>query len=567
MGPRSAGSHPVLPGVKGGKKAPRYLLDRNEVGETKSLEEAQRKMLEEKKPSILQEWHGLTVGLRWIVPQDEDYYRRPDWGFIQRLDLETDGPVITAKTWRAQRMLQAGPVLAADPRVSMRDYLADPTIHLIWILNPKLLDARLAAIQKSRPSWDRPPTEEEGDKASEEQIKSLFDALVQDAKLGRGTGSRWRYTLKGKERLKARMKSKETKERQKRQRDQPDPPPEEPDYKRQRPRPTPDLPEGWEQRMSSQHGKFYYINTRTQETTWTPPPRVANGVQGQIAEILSQCPSAVASLDVFYEQGAMDDILSPLREKLPKANTPPQVCFAQQLVCEIVAFAVVKHGYRAKVYVIRHGLGQQVCRLLSAPQKYLQLAAVRVLRAIIGTKEATAAIRLAKGGGTNLMASATLELLEFIRQQNLKVENICKNHGQKTQFEAALGQKPGSHQRARARSLLKAYSDQMKPLEQLLLKYQQNLEVEKYPPEQFSGGRPVDGHLAHHLRIQGMMSSALKAMEGEGCKGRCCWQVAEVPAPWHRHGGLELTCDATATAMESTCERERQRLRQQQQPS
>lgn len=25
-----------------------------------------------------------------------------------------------------------------------------------------------------------------------------------------------------------------------------------------------------------------------------------------------------------------------------------QVCFAQQLVCEIVAFAVVKHGYRAK---------------------------------------------------------------------------------------------------------------------------------------------------------------------------------------------------------------------------
>ena len=40
-----------------------------------------------------------------------------------------------------------------------------------------------------------------------------------------------------------------------------------------------------------------------------------------------------------------------------------------------------------QVYVIRHGLGQQVCRLLSAPQKYLQCAAVRVLRAIIGTKE------------------------------------------------------------------------------------------------------------------------------------------------------------------------------------
>lgn len=50
--------------------------------------------------------------------------------------------------------------------------------------------------------------------------------------------------------------------------------------------------------------------------------------------------------------------------------------------------------------MIRHGLGQQVCRLLSAPQKYLQLAAVRVLRAIIGTKEARGIlVRLAIQGG------------------------------------------------------------------------------------------------------------------------------------------------------------------------
>jgi hypothetical protein len=29
----------------------------------------------------------------------------------------------------------------------------------------------------------------------------------------------------------------------------------------------------------------------------------------------------------------------------------------------------------------------------------------------------------------------------------------------------------------------------------LLLKYQQNLEVEKYPPEQYASGGPVDSHL------------------------------------------------------------------------
>lgn len=236
------------------------------------------------------------------------------------------------------------------------------------------------------------------------------------------------------------------------------------------------------------------------------------GVQGQIAEILRSVldPATLEGkeqdkrLDVFYEQGAMDDILSPLREKLPKAGTPPQVCFAQQLVCEIVAFAVVKHGYRAKVYVIRHGLGQQVCRLLSAPQKYLQLAAVRVLRAIIGTKDEAYVRYVSKNNlltlllqsfercimppalGTNLMASATLEVLEFIRSQNLKVlvENICKNHG----------------------PLLKRYADRMKPLEQLLLKYQQNLEVEKYPPEQYASGGPVDsagGRAQRRMRSPG----------------------------------------------------------------
>lgn len=130
-----------------------------------------------------------------------------------------------------------------------RDYLADPTIHLIWILNPKLLAARRSAIQKlgqkmlegqwichwisirslnmfkifsitsvlqplhlcihfvficiscffrrlfrilnvvdvfrkSRPSWDKPPTEEDGDVATEEQIKSLHQVLLKDASQG-----------------------------------------------------------------------------------------------------------------------------------------------------------------------------------------------------------------------------------------------------------------------------------------------------------------------------------------------------------------------------------------------
>lgn len=45
----------------------------------------------------------------WIVHPwySHDLPVAQDWGFVQRLDLETDGPILAAKTWRAQRMLQA----------------------------------------------------------------------------------------------------------------------------------------------------------------------------------------------------------------------------------------------------------------------------------------------------------------------------------------------------------------------------------------------------------------------------------------------------------------------------
>eukprot|EP00930_Biecheleria_cincta_P081400 TRINITY_DN7031_c0_g1_i1.p1 TRINITY_DN7031_c0_g1~~TRINITY_DN7031_c0_g1_i1.p1 ORF type:complete len:791 (+),score=177.79 TRINITY_DN7031_c0_g1_i1:94-2466(+) len=221
------------------------------------------------------------------------------------------------------------------------------------------------------------------------------------------------------------------------------------------------------------------------------------GVQGQIADLIRTVmdPSALehrerdGRLDVFYERGAMDELVAPLRPEAAKPASP-QACFAQQLVCEIVAFAIARHGYRAKVYVIRHGLAQQTARLLSAPQRYLQLAAIRVFRAIVGTKDEAYQRYLTKNGlvapllksfedslappalGSNLLVSSTLELLEFIRLGNLKilVEHICKQHA----------------------ALLQQHAPNLKTLEGLLLKYQQNLEYEAYPPEQHAGGGSAD---------------------------------------------------------------------------
>ncbi|CAE7286000.1 rluD [Symbiodinium sp. CCMP2592] len=124
-----------LENIRGGKPKPRYLIDRDEVWviykpplwqmggspdtwnpqlrkeflPCKTKQEALQKIWEHKK-SCLQMWHGLACGTQWVGEDDGkiDPQARQikDWGFIQRLDLETDGPVIVAKTWRAQRFLQ-----------------------------------------------------------------------------------------------------------------------------------------------------------------------------------------------------------------------------------------------------------------------------------------------------------------------------------------------------------------------------------------------------------------------------------------------------------------------------
>lgn len=122
------GVHPLLH-LKGGRQAPRYIMDRDEawvmykpslwqmggneaswtrrveelVAEARSLEEAQEKLLKSDKMELLSVWHGVTQGKLY---HDLDQPME-NWGFIQRLDVETDGPVVVAKTWRSQRCLRA----------------------------------------------------------------------------------------------------------------------------------------------------------------------------------------------------------------------------------------------------------------------------------------------------------------------------------------------------------------------------------------------------------------------------------------------------------------------------
>jgi 23S rRNA-/tRNA-specific pseudouridylate synthase len=119
--------------VKGAVQRPRYLLDRDEcwvlykpalwqmggaepkwmnrlndlLQETNSAKnQCESKLIDSSNTSgeQLQVWHGLLNGLKWCDPDEKKKVK--GWGFVQRLDVETDGPVVVAKTYRAQRLFQ-----------------------------------------------------------------------------------------------------------------------------------------------------------------------------------------------------------------------------------------------------------------------------------------------------------------------------------------------------------------------------------------------------------------------------------------------------------------------------
>lgn len=131
------GVHPLL-SMKGGKARPRYIVDRDEawviykpplwqmggadqswrqsiaqkISTCTSREHALQQFMDSDRIEILQEFHGMSKGMMYLdVKMNSEYKElgRPEhmnWGFIQRLDIDTDGPVIVCKTWRQQRVLQ-----------------------------------------------------------------------------------------------------------------------------------------------------------------------------------------------------------------------------------------------------------------------------------------------------------------------------------------------------------------------------------------------------------------------------------------------------------------------------
>eukprot|EP00041_Stephanoeca_diplocostata_P024368 m.616145 g.616145 ORF g.616145 m.616145 type:complete len:920 (+) comp22512_c0_seq2:374-3133(+) len=148
-------------------------------------------------------------------------------------------------------------------------------------------------------------------------------------------------------------------------------------------------------------------------------------------------------LQIFYEENVIGVLMEPLSWNMKEdlnSTRHEQVYHALGLL----AFAIPIHTYFVKNYVMRHGLLQQAMQQLESNKSILVLAALRLLRVVVWLKNefynrhiikcallspAIAVLR-ANGPRYTLRYSCVLEVLEFIRKENIKslVQHLAEAH-------------------------------------------------------------------------------------------------------------------------------------------
>eukprot|EP00931_Biecheleriopsis_adriatica_P029344 TRINITY_DN17437_c0_g1_i2.p1 TRINITY_DN17437_c0_g1~~TRINITY_DN17437_c0_g1_i2.p1 ORF type:complete len:972 (+),score=252.14 TRINITY_DN17437_c0_g1_i2:51-2966(+) len=213
------------------------------------------------------------------------------------------------------------------------------------------------------------------------------------------------------------------------------------------------------------------------------------GVQSQAAEVLRHvmdqtqvnAQNREGFLDTLYGSGVIDEIVAPLKQT--KVDVRPHslaCCYALQLVCELLAFVVMNHGPRGRAHILQNDLLRQAAVLATCSgHRFLKLAPLRLVKAILNTKDAEYLSYLTECGifdallrnfdeslqlpalGGSLLASASAELLDLVRTQNVKslVAHLCTQHA----------------------GILQKLVPRIKAAERLLLRHRQNLEQEAAP--------------------------------------------------------------------------------------
>ncbi|PNH02464.1 Serine/threonine-protein phosphatase 4 regulatory subunit 3, partial [Tetrabaena socialis] len=151
-------------------------------------------------------------------------------------------------------------------------------------------------------------------------------------------------------------------------------------------------------------------------------------------------------LEVFYDK-YMDKLTDVLLSDSSISPTGTRVVPATTLglILELLCFCVQNHSYRIRYYTLRNQLVEKVLRLLHRRERWLVCATVRFMRVCVALKEdfftryllrhncfgPLMVVFFENGERYNLLNSAVLDLIDFIRKENIKpiVDHLVETYG------------------------------------------------------------------------------------------------------------------------------------------
>jgi len=175
----------------------------------------------------------------------------------------------------------------------------------------------------------------------------------------------------------------------------------------------------------------------------------SDGMQATYLEILlflmdpdtmnSQSPEKDELLNIFYDKhmGSIVKRVASGKENVTTGavtseDTVP--AWALTKMIDLLIFFVQHHSYRIKYYILRNHVLQHVLNLTERKEKYVVVAAIRFLRACVQLKDEfynrylikinafSPVIKVFKLNGDryNLLNSSVLELIDFVRRENIR---------------------------------------------------------------------------------------------------------------------------------------------------
>ncbi|KAI6785207.1 uncharacterized protein J7T54_006849 [Emericellopsis cladophorae] len=156
-------------------------------------------------------------------------------------------------------------------------------------------------------------------------------------------------------------------------------------------------------------------------------------------------PQQELFLQQFYERSAAK-LFKPLTDLENRSDMHFSVQQASMFsyLVEILCFFIRQHHALSRYFVMNNDIVARVAQLLQSPEKFLQLVAIRFFRALIGMQEEFFINHLTDKrifdpvlqvvskaiSRDNLLSSASLEMFEFIKKENIKnlVKHLVENH-------------------------------------------------------------------------------------------------------------------------------------------